>query len=516
MKKFIILTLVVCTLGLITACGTPEAEDTRELTDVSQKNEEAAKLYENGQYEDSIKLYNEAMTENPIDMDSRIGIVENYIALENYNMAAVNLSSSYMVDPKDSRIYELYVEMSQKTENIHWAQTAIDLAKEQKMEEFLAGIPKAPEFTMESGAYNERINVDVICANADAKVYVTEIKDSNWLYNGEYSSDFDLTTGETKLSAYCVVDGVPSETTEATYICSYSPTPVKFSDPVFEELIRTELNIPFGEITDVDCEQLNQISTYDLRNNYDDYSDYQKVKIYSIEDIKYFPNLTYVSFDDQDKIQSYEPLVNCRRITNISIYDGNVTSIDFVTRMPLLNYIYIERSNLTDITPILSCKNLRGLNIEDNPVNVTGELKVLENLSYFGFSDHQVTDWNVFRDWDTILDLRVNGIKDIDYDVISGMTQLTELDIYRDWDDYDGFSSRENTYIMDLAFIEPLENLTYLYLSGLKDLSQIYHLENLKNLNNLYLYNRYETDKEKDEEYINKLQMALPNCSIKY
>lgn len=515
MKRRILATLVLSLLVLV-GCGN-QAQQYAKNVDVSEINQEAADLYEKEEYEESLKLYNEAMADNPIDMEARLGVVKNYIALERYDLASINLSAAQMVNPKDREILDLYVEMSKKSENINWAKTAINIAKRYDIEDFLELVPKAPTFSVEGGSFDERITVEVSCAENDAKVYVTEVKNSMWMYDGEYAVPFTLTSGETVLTAYCVVDGMPSDTVEATYICDYGPSIITFADPMFAKLISQTLGKPESEITDIDCEGITNLYTSDLRQAYDDYSDYEKVQIKSLDDLKYLPNLTYISVDSHQSIKNFEPITLCTRLNQLSVYGCELNSLEIVRKMPALRYLYVEDCNITDLSPVLECKNLYGLAIDGNPIKDISQLKSLENLRYINIDDDQVGDWSIFLDWENINDLSIEGIIDIDYSVISQMTWITQLNIYRDWDDYRDYSKTygKETYIGNLSFVEPLVNLEYLYISGLQDLSEIHKLKNLSNLNYLYLYNRYEKTDNDDQE-VRNLQKSLPNCTINY
>ena len=84
--------LVIGIMFLFCACATGNEDYKYQAVDVTTKNETAKSFYEDGEYEDSLELYLEAMQENPKDIDARIGAVKCQIAMENYDMALMNLN----------------------------------------------------------------------------------------------------------------------------------------------------------------------------------------------------------------------------------------------------------------------------------------------------------------------------------------------------------------------------------------------------------------------------------------
>ncbi len=504
-------------LFLLCACGDNETAYQYSMTDVEAINEEAQSLYDGGNYEESMTLFLEAMQDEPKDASARIGVIKSQIALENYDMALMNLNMSVPVLAHEEELYDLYLQVSELTDNISIARNAVDLAKRYGEESFLERVPEKPVLGAESGKYSEKLEVSVTAPEAgDVEIYVSVDKKDGYQYNNVvYQKPWVMTTGETKLTAYCVQDGIPGETVEATYICEYEPTVVQFADPVMELLVRNTMDRPEGEITDLACEQIDSLSSYNLQSDGIDYEEYQQLKIKSLEDLKYFTNLTSLTISDQTEIADYSQVSLCPILRDLTLRGDELEDISFLSELPHLSYLYLENNKIRDVKPVLQCKHLRGLEIEDNPINDLSELMQLRELYMLRFDYGQFHDLKVLEEWENLTDISINCTGKDDISPIGKMTQLYDLSIQYDYWKYDDYEG--NDCIKDISCVESLKNLNYLSISGLQDLSQIASLKNLTSLQNLYLYNRLDRDhEEEDAAAIADLQKALPNCNISY
>lgn len=504
-------------LFLLCGCGDGETAYQYSMTDVAAKNEEAQNLYNGGNYEESLTLFLDAMQEEPKDASARIGVIKSQIALENYDMALVNLNMSVPILAHEEELYDLYIQVSKLTDNISIARNAVELAKRYGEESFLERVPEKPVLGVEGGKYSQKMEVTVTAQDeGDVEIYVNvKKKDGYQYYNVIYQKPWVITSGETKLTAYCVRDGIPSETIEATYICEYAPTVVQFADPVMEQLVRNTISRPEGEITDLDCEQIDYLSSYNLQSGDVTYEEYQEMKIKSLADLKYFTNLTSLVICEQAEIADYSQVCLCPLLSQLTLTSDGIEDIAFVSELPQLNYLYVENNQIRDVKPVLQCKNLRGLEIEGNPINDLSELKQMQQLYMLRFDYKQFQDLTVLEQWETLTDINIYCTGEDDISVIGKLEQLESLSMQYDYWQYDDYEGKH--CIKDISFVGNLENLTYLNISGLQDFSQLSSLKNLTKLQNLYLYNRFDREHEaEDAAAIADLQRALPTCNISY
>lgn len=469
---------------------------------------EAARAFDSGEYSDALTKYAEAMKINPVDMDSLIGAVKCQIALGNFDMADMNLSAAVSVDPKTREICDLYLALSEASGQIHYARTAVLLARENNIESFLDRVPESPSLSCPDGIYDSKLEVEVSAADG-AEIFVVEQKD---FYRNEYRycGPILITRGDTNLEVYCVRDGVPSETVTAHYQCDYAPVEVGFTDPVIEKMVRLTLSNAQGPVTDVDCEGITSLYQYDLRNAGMDWQEYNTVSVKSIEDIRLFPNLQNLYLENMGPIYDYTPLFTCRRLSSLQMDNSGLSDVSFAENLPNLEYFSARNNQISDLTPLSKCKNLCNLMIEGNPVSDLSVLKGLD-LEYLYVSAARIKDLSVLSNWKDMRNLTLYGCGGLDLSPLRGMTQLRSLYLYAE-DYYSNNYWYDRTPIGDISFLEKLTQLEYLNLDGLSDYEQLSVVKPMKNL--IYFHARTINYSSMPEALRKELQSALPNCSI--
>ena len=194
---------------------------------------------------------------------------------------------------------------------------------------------------------------------------------------------------------------------------------IPFDDEVLENMIRTAMNKPDGDITVADALSVTQL---DLTM---DGSDWSNPRIHSLDALKYFTNLTNLSMswalqnegkgvdlsplsgltklevlllgcDEIYDISPLEPLVNlkslwiwgCRYLSDISALSGMTSMLD----------LWIKGNSIQDLSPIANMKNLERLYMEENLVQDLSPLAGLTKLTSLLVSDNPVMDYSVLKD----------------------------------------------------------------------------------------------------------------------
>ena len=506
MKRRLLL-IVLCTGFLLTGCNGNEAGQTAAYESVEEMVSDAAQSFESGAYEDALKKYADAVRENPIDMDAQLGMVKCQLALENYQMAARNLSAAAQVDPTNEGLYELYLQLSVESGNLSYARTAVSLAQNSQMESFLGRVPQKPEISLADGSYDSRMEVTVT-AEEGAEIYVTERTDSSSSMYQYTGTPIPITRGKTDLNVYCVKDGIPSETVSAHYVCEYEPFEVTFSDPVIEMLVRIMLGKTEGTITDIECEEITRLDLYDLYSMGMDWEEYENVRINTLEDLKLLPNLEQLNLENQDSSLDYSPLMYSRKLYFLQITNSDLSDISFVGNLSGLEYFMVRNNQISDISPLAGCKNLYGLYIQGNPVSNLSALADLD-LRDLGIDAEQMTDFSELKNWKNLGYLSIDSCGGKDLSDLGELRQLESLNLST-W----GNNGSDSDTIRDISFLKNLTQLEQLTLDGLEDYSQ---LEVVKTLSNLtYLYFSTLEYEEPSEGLIQELQQSLPNCDIQY
>lgn len=493
---------------LLAGCQSNQTVSSISYQNVDQINAEALKAFDSGDYSNALMKYSDAMKNNPIDMDAMIGTIKCQIALENYSMASTNLSAAVKVDPQNTEIYDLYIALSEASDSIGYARTAVTLARQNNVESFLSKVPDSPTLNYEDGKYDSRFEVEV-AADSGAEIFVIEETDS-YRDSYQYFEPIPIARGNTSLEVYCIKNGIPSETVEVQYICDYPPVEVSFADPIIERLVRLEIGNEFGPITDVDCESIDELRQYDLRNAGMDWEEYENVRVKSLEDLHLFINLRYLYLENVDSISDYSPLSACKRLTSLQIDESGLTDISFVKYLPNLGYLSIRDNQISDLTPLSNCKSLYNLDIIGNPVKELGSLAEMD-IEYLYVTASSIEDLSVLSNFEKMTDLHIYGCGGLDLSPLGAMTGLETLGLYaEDWTSNNYWDER--VPLSNFGFISELESLETLNLNGISDYSE---LDCVKSLKNLTQFDVMTLDYEPiPNNLLQELQTALPNCTI--
>lgn len=513
MKKVSLMAMMigVMVFGICACTGGRNTDTPVSYADVSAMNADALKAYEEGRFEDSLKKYAEAIKANPLDMDARVGTVRCEISLEDYGMAQSNLSAAFQVDPKEEVLYDLYIELSEKSNNNFFARTAADLAKIYQVQSFLDRMPSPPEIQIPEGEYDHRLDVEINGPDG-ADIYVVEKKDNKTEGTYLYKMPFTVTGGVTDLEVYCMKDGIPSDAVKVRYVCEYEPKEVSFEDPVFEKMVRAVIGRETGSITDIECEEVDELQFSAIHSLVSDYDEYKKMKIYTLNDLYWFPNLKYLYLEDQEMIADFSPMAQCRKLYLLSVSDCGISDASFASDISNLRYFRAENNRIADLSPLSKCKNLYGLDINGNPVSDLSSLKELD-MGDLSVDASQLQNGAVLESWNNLLSLSVYGCGNHDCGFLGDLTQLENLYIYA-WSE-NSHNHQDESPIGDISFLQRLTNLTYLRLNGLSDYSQMGIIGNLSNLDYLY-FSTLDYSLEPPENLLNELQKSLPNCEIDY
>lgn len=442
-------------------------------SDVSSQLEKAEQMYQGGDYENALSEYLDAMQEEPKSSKARLGAIKCEMILEDYENALSDLQLAIQIAPDSMELYEQFLILSEKTGEFETAQMASDYAKQYGQEEFLSAVPGEPEISLAAGRYAEKQTVEITTEDPEASIYYS-LSNSDKRIETEklpYRGPIRLAGGETTLRTFTVKNGVASGDVVRRYNIEYEPAEIQFADPAVEQEVRSVLHIPTKPLTDKDLESVTELSF----NN--------EIPVHTLEDIRNIPYLEEIQIYNTMALTDYSPLADCQYLMNGQFYNTGLTSVQFISDyMPGLMYLDIQSNAVADISPLLQCRYLYELRLDDK--NISGDilmnLKHLESLDILGYS----------FDSEAVRKLK-------------GLTRLS-LDYNGDWNN--------RFQVMDLTFLESLTNLEYLYISYLSDASQLSHLYPLKNLQDLHISN---IDEEKwDYSAEEKLRQQLPNCSI--
>ena len=489
------------------ACGqtiTPDYEyDSKDVSDLLRQGDELLSL---DKAEEALLVYNNALSENPKSYEARLGAIRANIALEQYSQAVRGIVFAARVDSSSHEPYELLLDLAMQSEDYGYYRTAFSLANEYEQSWFLEErLAQAPSADLPEGNYNKEQYIS-LTAPAGAEIFYTlngGMPEAVYENAKPYTGAIRIGRGSHTLTAYCVLDGVPSAPMSVTYQLDYPPVEIAFADPIMEKLVRNTLGKPVGAVTDTDCEKVTTLQSYDLERGLD-WEEAQKLKIHSLEDLKWFPNLQYMYFYNQAEIQDFDLLRDLApQLSYLTLSNCELKDISFVANMSNLQSLDVSNNNITDIRPLIENDMITDIDLSDNPINDVSALWEKKNLIGIGLGTDQIDDLSILLEFQELTDLRISGDwneepKGYDFSVLAQLEKIEYLYLYR-------------CGVEDISFVENMKQLYDLNIpySDISDLSPLY---GLTNLSRLYVYNCDDLSQNE----IAKFQAYVPGCTISY
>ena len=215
----------------------------------------------------------------------------------------------------------------------------------------------------------------------------------------------------------------PESTATAAPTATEAPEVVVFTDPYFEDAVRTKLNKPEGDITVPEAEA---VTVLNLQNADWDAMNAENGGIKDISDLKYFPNLTELHLDYND-IQDFSPLSTLSNLSMLSFnavrvgdlsplasltkmvnicFDWSYApdqgfngypNIDFVKGMPNLEIFEAKNAGVVDISPLVGLPKLWSVFITDNQITDISPLAQIKTLKEFEIRNNPIADYTVLE-----------------------------------------------------------------------------------------------------------------------
>lgn len=265
-------------------------------------------------------------------------------------------------------------------------------------------------------------------------------------------------------------------------------TPIEYSDPVFGELLKTELNK--DTITAEDLDKFTRITIggdHFISLSGGDIPEKSIVLLFgtevelegvrykgygtmtSLEDLKHFRNLEKLQITLQPDIDyTTLPQEVLSKLRVINLTQSQLKSIDFLkgaTSMFSLNLAFQE---VQDLSPLAECKELVSLSGRDNPIEDLTPLAGLSKLKRISLYSGQIKDLTPLSGLTALetLELYDNQIEDLT--PLSALTNLMELELI-------------DNNVKDVSPLKDLTNLESLRLDGnpVENIDVLSHMENL-------------------------------------
>ena len=274
--------------------------------------------------------------------------------------------------------------------------------------------------------------------------------------------------------------------------------PVVWTDSNMERFIRQGLEKPEGDIlvgdlADIRVLRIHNIDVALYESVEEDEgtlygSHYKDVKdegaITSLEDLKYFPNLTILQVS-RHTVVDISALSGLSSLTDLDLSGNDLTNISALSDLTGLTSLNLYSNDLTNISALSDLTSLTSLNLSSNELTDISALSGLTGLASLDLGSldlgsNELTDISELSGLTGLTKLNLWSNKLIDISALSGLTGLISLDL--------GFNN-----LTDISALSGLTGLTSLDL-GFNNLTDISVLSSLSGLASLDLGSNELTD----------------------
>ena len=451
-------------------------------------------------YEKAVVAYNKVIEIEPRNLQAYLGLAEAYEGLDQTENAIAALETAISIAKEDKSSNggvpegseNIYIKLAGLYENsgdtekaYRTLQEGFELTGSAKIKELLA-------------KYNPKVEASVLSGNYETAQMVTLVSDATTIYytlDGSkptkeakvYSEPLEIGDGDVTLqvvaenefgelgeiSVFNYYVKVEEAGTGEEPVNTLTPEPtagdnvvIKWKDPVIEEYVRVELGKLTGDITVGD---VKEISCIDITEN----------NVKTLEDLKYFTNLTELSLCD-NQISDISSLKGLTNLTVLDLSWNQISDISSLKGLTNLTSLIMGGNPISDISSLKGLTNLTELYLYGNQISDISNLKGLTNLTELDLNWNQISDISSLKGLTNLTGLYLNNNQISDISSLKGLTNLTVLYLFYN-------------QISDISILKGLTNLTVLYLDN-NQISDISSLKGLTNLTKLSLDNNQISD----------------------
>lgn len=198
-----------------------------------------------------------------------------------------------------------------------------------------------------------------------------------------------------------------------------------FAEPLIEEAVRQQLNIPDGPVTYEDLEKITQLCIFGLQ-------------IYSDDSEFWFKGEYPYAYNDemreselylrQGTISSLEDILHMPNLQSLSLYRQQIEDISMLKDTGI-SHIGLGYNPLTDLTPLTGCEAVKSLNLSCLAIEDTTVLSTLPNLATLNISGTGITSFEGMENC-TLYELNLFDAELSDYTQVTAVSSLRRLSMH--------------------------------------------------------------------------------------
>ncbi|WP_066497269.1 leucine-rich repeat domain-containing protein [Abyssisolibacter fermentans] len=316
---------------------------------------------------------------------------------------------------------------------------------------------------------SEDLSFEINCEIDDNKLTGLKCKavmedNNDYLEKITLNMDYDIKYVKNLKALNKKIDKLKEETSKEVLPKKYDiHKVVTFKDPLFEKIVRKEINKPVGDIYPLELLGIEYLD--------DDLLD-EEEKINNIDGIQYMLNLEELYLND-NSISDISYLSGLTNLQDLAMYNNKISDISALRDLENLELLNLENNKIKDISCLKDLCKLDTLVLNNNNID---RLPRLSGISLLELGSNNIKDIssivNMYGLW--YLDISNNQISDISW--INSNIDLEIVDL-------------SNNKIIELPSFENLTEIMELDLSNnkisdIETLGSLQYLEELKAANN--------------------------------
>ncbi len=421
-------------------------------------------------YEKAEKEYLESLKKDPEYSTARIALSDLYITTGHYDKASDILKTGIELHPRNQEFYILYIKALVKQNRVKEANDFINSISSSYITIKLAAVrPSNFVSSPDPGIYDAAISVTLNVPEG-CEVYYTLDGSDPTTETGKYMGDpIVISSGTANLRAFAINQaGLISDEYSATYRIYNSNSPYLFKDEKTEQIVRSMIGKPTGNILYGDLEDIGVFSNEISGQTFSG-------AMTTLEDLAAMPNLTGITIKNETGITDFSPLLTMKNLTDLELSGCAIT--DDAVKNSLTSLIWLKNLTLNDnqittLTSFSGMNKLSALSLNRNAIKTLDGISGFTGLTKFSVSGNGLGD---IADLSDLTALREIDLSD---NIINDISPLAVLQTVSDL----------NLSANSISSAEPLKNLSRcktINLSGNTGLSSIDFAASCQSLMNL-------------------------------
>jgi len=167
-----------------------------------------------------------------------------------------------------------------------------------------------------------------------------------------------------------------------------------FTDPVFEEKVYYALQRNGVIVNEAMCKRVTELNLSNLTlpaEQWDGLADSEK--IHSLEDLRYFPNLTSLDFG-LNAVEDITPLAQLKQLTYLEAPMNRISDLTPIAGLTSLEHAVFWDNRIEDLGPVAGLTKLKVFSVSSNRISDIGPLAALTGLTTLELSNNPVTDFS--------------------------------------------------------------------------------------------------------------------------